>query len=65
MIYLAVTGERLFEKTARNLLNLKKIIRGRSRKNGNPQAVLEDISNSFWKMALAEFGMKTQKCEKS
>ena len=64
MIYQAVTGERLFEKTARNLLNLKKTIRERSRKNGNPQAVLEDVSNSFWKMALAEFGMKTQKNEK-
>ena len=64
MIYQAVTGERLFEKTARNLLNLKKTIRERSRKNGNPQAVLENVSNSFWKMALAEFGMKTQKSEK-
>jgi serine/threonine protein kinase len=64
MIYQAVTGERLFEKTARNLLNLKKTIRERSRKDGNPQAVLEDVSNSFWKMALAEFGMKTQKSEK-
>ena len=64
MIYQAVTGERLFEKTARNLLKLKKTIRERSRKNGNPQAVLEDVSNSFWKMALAEFGMKTQKSEK-
>jgi len=64
MIYQTVTEERLFEKTAINLLNLKKTIRKQSRKNGNPQAVLKDVSHSFWKMALAEFGMKTQGNEK-
>jgi serine/threonine protein kinase len=64
MIYQTVTGERLFEKTAKNLLNLKKTIRERSRENGNPQAVLKDVSHSFWKVALIEFGMKTQENEK-
>jgi serine/threonine protein kinase len=64
MIYQTVTGERLFEKTARNLLNLKKTIRQHSRENGNPKAVLKDASHSFWKMAMAEFSMKTQKNEK-
>jgi serine/threonine protein kinase len=64
MIYQTVTGERLFEKTAKNLLTLKKTIREQSRKNGNPRAVLEDVSHSFWRMALAEFNMKTQVKEK-
>ncbi len=64
MIYQTVTGERLFEKTAINLLNLKKTIREQSRKSGNPQAVLKDVSHSFWKVALNEFGMKTQENEK-
>ncbi len=64
MIYQTVTGERLFEKTAINLLNLKKSIRKQSRKNGNPQAVLKEVSHSFWKMALAEFGKKTHDNEK-
>jgi len=63
MIYQTVIGERLFEKTARNLLNLKKTIRAQSRKSGNPLAVLKDVSHSFWQMALAEFGMKTRKNE--
>jgi serine/threonine protein kinase len=64
MIYQTVTGERLFEKTAKNLLTLKTTIREQSRKNGNPQAVLEDVSHSFWRMALAEFSMKTKENEK-
>lgn len=64
MIYQTVTGERLFEKTAKNLLNLKKTIREQSRKNENSQAVLKDASHSFWKMALAEFNTKTKKNEK-
>jgi len=64
MIYQTVTGERLFEKTAINLMNLKKTIRKQSRKNGTPQAVLQDVSHSFWKMALSEFGKKTQGNEK-
>jgi serine/threonine protein kinase len=64
MIYQTVTGERLFEKTARNLLNLKKNIRQQSRENGKPKAVLKDVSHSFWKMALAEFSMKTHENEK-
>ncbi len=64
MIYQTVTGERLFEKTARNLLNLKKTIRKQSREDGNPKAVLKDVSHSFWKMALAEVNMKTKKNEK-
>ena len=64
MIYQTVTGERLFEKTARNLLNLKKNIRQKSRENGKPKAVLKDVSHSFWKMALAEFSMKTHENEK-
>ncbi len=64
MIYQTVTGERLFEKTAKNLLTLKKTFREQSRKNDNPQAVLKEASHSFWKMALAEFTMKTQKNEK-
>ncbi len=64
MIYQTVTGERLFEKTAKNLLTLKKTIREQSHKNDNPQAVLKEASHSFWKMALAEFALKTQKNEK-
>ena len=64
MIYQTVIGERLFEKTAKNLLTLKKTIREQSRKNANPQAVLEDVSHSFWRMALDEFSMKTQENEK-
>ena len=64
LVYQTVVGERLFEKTAKTLLVLKKTIREQSRKNGNPQTVLENVSNSFWKMALAEFSMKTQENEK-
>lgn len=64
MIYQTVTGERLFEKTAKNLVTLKKTIRERSRKNGNPQAILKEVSRSFWKIALTEFNMKIQKNEK-
>jgi hypothetical protein len=64
MIYQTVIGERLFDKTAKNLLNLKKTIREQSRKARNPQAVLKEASHSFWKMALAEFKRKTQKNEK-
>jgi serine/threonine protein kinase len=64
MIYQTVTGEHLFEKTAKKLLTLKKTIREQSHKNDNPQAVLKEASHSFWKMALAEFTLKTQKNEK-
>ena len=64
MIYQSVTGERLFEKTAINLLNLKKTIRERSHKDGKPQAVLKTVSHSFWNVALNEFGMKTRENEK-
>ena len=64
MIYQTVIGERLFEKTAKRLLNLKKIIREQSGENGNPQEVLKEVSHSFWKMALTEFNMKTKKNEK-
>ncbi len=64
MIYQTVIGERLFEKTAINLLTLKKTIREYSRKNGNPQAILKEASHSFWKMALSEFNLKTQENEK-
>ncbi len=64
MIYQTVIGERLFEKTAKRLLNLKKIIRERSGENGNPQEVLKEVSHAFWKIALTEFNMKTKKSEK-
>ena len=64
MIYQTVTGELLFEKTAKNLLKLKKNMREKSHKNGTPQGVLKDVSRSFWKMASAEFGKKIQENEK-
>jgi len=64
IIFQTVTGERLFEKTAKNLLQLKKTIKERSRKKGNPTAVLKDVSHSFWSMALMEFDAKIKENEK-
>ncbi len=64
MIYQTVTGVRLFEKTAKNLLRLKKNIREQSHENGKPKPVLKDVSHSFWKVALDEFNVKTKENEK-
>jgi len=64
MIYQIVTGERLFEKTAVNLVKLKKTIKERHRKNGDATVVLKEISQSFWRVALREFDTKTKENEK-
>jgi hypothetical protein len=60
MIYQVVTGERLFVKTAQTLLQLKKMIKDGSAKKDSPVGTLQEVSLAFWKLATAEFEMKTK-----
>jgi len=64
MLYQVVTGERLFEKTAKHLIKLKKIIKERSAKGSKSTPGLKEISLSFWRMALQEFDTKSAENEK-
>jgi len=64
MIYQVVTGERLFEETARHLIKLKKSIKERIAKNSGSASVLKKVSLSFWWMAQQEFDAKTAENEK-
>lgn len=64
MIYQTVTGDRLFVKTAKNLLILKRNTREQAHEKGNPRTVLKNVSHSFWRVALTEFNMKTKENEK-
>lgn len=64
MIYQVVTGERLFEKTAKHLIKLKKNIKERSAKESGAIPILKEISLSFWRVAEQEFDAKTAENEK-
>ena len=64
MLYQVVTGERLFEKTAKHLIKLKKRIKERSRQDAGSRAVLKDVNLSFWKVAQQEFDAKTTENER-
>jgi serine/threonine protein kinase len=64
IIYQIITGERLFVKTAKTLLQLKKMIKDGTAKKGNPLETLREVSLTFWKLATAEFEMKTKANEK-
>lgn len=60
MIYQVITGERLFVRTAKTLLQLKKMIKDGIAKKNNPLETLQEVSLIFWKQAIAEFEMKTK-----
>ncbi len=64
MIYQVVTGERLFEKTAKHLIKLKKSIKERTRQEAGNASVLKEVSLSFWRVAQQEFDAKTAEHEK-
>ena len=64
MIYAVVTGERLFDRTAKVLLNLKAAIKDQPKKKGKPREVFVEASRTFWKAAYTEFESKRQENEK-
>ena len=64
MIYTVVTGERLFDQTAKTLLQLKASIKDNAKKKQKPLEVLAEASISFWRQAVDEFETKVQENEK-
>jgi len=64
MIYAAVTGERLFDRTAKTLLKLKAGIKDHPKKKAKPLEVFRDANRTFWKEACTEFELKVQENEK-
>jgi serine/threonine protein kinase len=64
MIYAIVTGERLFDRTAKTLLKLKAGIKNHPKKKEKPLELLEEASRTFWKEASWEFESKIQENEK-
>ncbi len=64
MIYTVVTGERLFDRTAKTLLKLKASIKNHPKKKETPLKIFEEVSRTFWKEAFTEFESKIQENEK-
>jgi serine/threonine protein kinase len=64
MIYTIVTGERLFDRTAKTLLKLKADIKDHPKKKAKPLEVFRDASRTFWREACTEFELKIQENEK-
>jgi serine/threonine protein kinase len=65
IIYKVVTGERLFEQTAKILLGLSSEIPQAFDENREPVEIIEEASLKYWKIAVAEFEKKIQEKEKS
>jgi serine/threonine protein kinase len=55
MIYLVVTGERLFEKTAMKLPGIIRIIEKTRMEKGSIPDVLKKTNTAFWQSAVSEF----------
>jgi hypothetical protein len=60
MIYTVVTGERLFDRTSKVLLNLKAGIKDQQKKKGKPVEIIAEASRKFWSEASKEFEIKIQ-----
>jgi serine/threonine protein kinase len=58
IIYLVATGDRLFEQTAKILLQLKASIKDKAKKKSKPLETIAQASQKFWQYAMAEFDQK-------
>lgn len=59
MVFTMVTGKRLFNKTAKVLIKLKKEIKKEVEKKGRASEELGNVSRMFWTEAVDEFEQKT------
>ena len=64
MIYKAVTGEMLFDQTAKTFGEIKKRIQEAHIRNIPFHPVYEEVSRMFWRSAVLEFQMKVAEREK-
>jgi tetratricopeptide (TPR) repeat protein len=58
MIFRAVTGEQLFDRTAKHLAEIRERAAGAVHSSEAPDEVLQDASRTFWRSAAAEFREK-------
>jgi len=64
MIYYVVTGERLFEQTARKLPAIIKTIQTAMSKKQKPSEFMEKANKNFWQSAVSEISINIKKREK-
>ena len=61
ILYITITGERLFEKNANLLKHIKQIMRKYTLMNYPPEKVYITFNRIFWSSAWDEFNTKTSK----
>lgn len=60
MIYKVITGDMLFERTAKLFGGIKTLIQSADSGQSSVSAVIQEASWIFWRSALAEFQMRTR-----
>jgi len=63
MIYKAVTGELLFDRTAKHFADIKNRVVAAMRQDEALDPQLEEVSRTFWRSATAEFRSKMKAAE--
>jgi serine/threonine protein kinase len=59
MIYKVITGNMLFDQTAKLFGGIKSLVQNADGGHGSVSAVVQEVSWIFWRSACAEFQMKT------
>jgi serine/threonine protein kinase len=66
MIYKVITGELLFDKTARLFGDLREMmIQANKTNGGQSDNIVEEVSRMFWHSAVVEFQVKTAESDKA
>ncbi len=66
MIYKVITGELLFDKTARLFGDLREMmIQANKTNGGQSDNIVEEVSRMFWHSAVVEFQVKTAESAKA
>jgi serine/threonine protein kinase len=65
MIYKVITGELLFEQTARLFGDIRSMLSKANKAQGYRTDIYEEASRMFWHSAVVEFQLKTDEAEKA